>query len=487
LWFLGNIYDLNLKKRMKHFYSFLFLLLLTGPAFAQQSQTIYFGELKQKTQRYADVRIRNTAEYSVHIVRIEHSPEIVYRVDKDYINPDSSFTLRIQVNPDTTGSFDHVIRVFLSDSEIPVEMRVTGNVKAIPDYSDLLQQKCPEFAMPREERTTKPLQTEFTVTSIDAETKEVIMKSTVTIISNGEVTESWKTGTLGSIRKKAPPGFLYFVVGHEGYETTETGVYITPDIETVYIPLKRSIVYNPYKFQEPKDTVEIEPQLAHRISHDEFEKSLQNEIKRDSLLFADLPELKDIPADAFDTSLFKPVNVVFVLDISSSMKMGEKMNLLKYSLNQLTEQLRDQDRISFVTYAEGAQVYMKPTSGANRELIRSKIAALEADGMSSNTKGIKLGYKELSKQMADGEANMVIIITDGAFNKYSNDYQQIVQKYAEQQVIFSVVGIHCRTNDEQKMKEAAAYGNGRYIAINKLSDAQYKLLQEIRIAAYRGY
>ena len=81
--------------------------------------------------------------------------------------------------------------------------------------------------------------------------------------------------------------------------------------------------------------------------------------------------------------------------------------------------------------------------------------------------------------------NMVIVITDGAFNKYSDDYQDIIRKYADQNVVFSVVGVQCRSTDEQNMKEAAAYGNGRYVPVRKLADA-HGLLQEIRLAFFKG-
>lgn len=455
----------------RQLFSLLLVLLFTGTAFSQ-ADTVNFGEIYRSTQRYADIKIRNITELTTTIAKIEHSPEVVYRVDREYINPDSLLTVRIQVNPDTTGHFNHVMRIYLSNNDEPIEMRVIGDVVEMPDYTDLLQQKCPEFNAPKAKET----HTEFTVTSVDAETHETIGSSTVTIISNGQVSESWVTGSTGSLRRDVPPGFLYFVVSREGYETTETGVFITPDIETVYIPLKKARDYERYK--EPKTPDSLIVKTPVKVPDNQVERVLQNQIATDSAV-ADSP-------DAFDTAQFRPVNIVFVLDVSSSMKMGEKMNLLKYSLNQLVGHLRDEDRISFVTYADGANVYMKPTYCSDKSPIRAKIADLSPDGMGSSTRGIKLGYKELTKHMLPGEADMVIVITDGAFNNYSNDYEKIVQKYAASGITFSVVGIQCHTRDERNMREAAEFGHGRYVPINKLVDAQLNLLREIRIASYKG-
>ena len=106
--------------------------------------------------------------------------------------------------------------------------------------------------------------------------------------------------------------------------------------------------------------------------------------------------------------------------------------------------------------------------------------------MTAGGKGIKLGYKEVMKNYDAHKTNMVIVITDGAFNKDSEDYQKTVQKYAKDGVVFSVVGIQTRERDAQLMQEAADFGNGRFVPIQKLADAHSNLTQEIRIASFKG-
>ena len=80
---------------------------------------------------------------------------------------------------------------------------------------------------------------------------------------------------------------------------------------------------------------------------------------------------------------------------------------------------------------------------------------------------------------------MVIVITDGAFNKNSDDYQKSIEEHKNLGINLSVVGIKNLIQDESKMKEAAKIGNGRYVPIFKLADAQKNLIQEIRISAFR--
>lgn len=139
-----------------------------------------------------------------------------------------------------------------------------------------------------------------------------------------------------------------------------------------------------------------------------------------------------------------------------------------------------------MTYSDGASVLLPPTDCSQKEAIKDKVAELKPHGMTAGGKGIKLGYKQSLQQLSPEKANLVIIITDGAFNKSSDDYQKVVRKYAKKGITFSVVGIQNRPNDERAMREAAEFGKGRYIPINKLVDAQFNLLQEIRIASFKG-
>jgi len=459
---------------MKHCLLLFLLFSLSFGSFAQM-KTIDLGRIYHSTVRYADVRIGNHSEESMYVVKIENSPEIVCLVDKEYVRPDSSFILRVQVNPDTTGHFNYLVRVFLSGDELPVEMRVVGEVIEMPDYTDFQDKGLGDFY-----RSDKEKQAELTITTVDAVTGFPISSSTVTIIDDGIHSESWLTGSGGAFRRKMDVGFLYFVVSKDGYETTETGIYLTPDLETVYIPLKRE-AGEPAPMEVKGDRELAEEPV--QIPKEEMEKTLKEQIEPEASVAPEVATFDNL--DFSDTTYFRPVNVFFILDLSGSMRNGEKMNLMKYSLNQLAEQLREQDKMAMITYSSGADMYLSPTSGSDKGVIAAKIKDLKADNRASGTRGLKLGYKKLAKMMEPNAANMIVIMTDGAFNNYSGSYQRMVKKYAKKGITFSVIGIKDRLSDEKQLKEAAALGKGRYVSIDKLSDAQMNLVKEIRMGAYR--
>jgi Ca-activated chloride channel homolog len=465
----------------------LFFLFLIVPVIGR-TQTVFstrqldLGELDASSERFGDILVTNKGNQKSYILRVEKPLDVEYRSSSDLLLPDSSFSFRLQVNPKKKGPFSYDVKVYTSDSQQPVTITISGKVNALPENAMAGMQSCPDFgAQPSRVETS-----ELTIITVDENTRAPLAKSTVTIIRNGEPAGAWITGKKGSFQQESVPGYFYFFAAHDGYFPKEAGTYVGPKIREITIPLKMDPSYCP---PIPATTPEVIPEIAEAVPQQQAEVLIEQQLanqRTDSVVKQEIPELAKLDPTNFASDYFKPVNVVFVLDVSSSMKMGEKMDLMKYALNQLVQSMRAEDHIALVTYSDGADVLLSPTPCTEKETIKTKVAELKPHGMTAGGKGIKLGYKQALAQLSPDKANMVIIITDGAFNKSSDDYQKIVRKYAKKNITFSVVGIQNRPNDERAMREAAAFGKGRYIPINKLSDAQFNLLQEIRIASFRG-
>ena len=68
---------------------------------------------------------------------------------------------------------------------------------------------------------------------------------------------------------------------------------------------------------------------------------------------------KNIPVENLPAS-----NLVFLIDVSGSMMDENKLPLVKASMKMLTDQLREEDRISIVVYAGNAGLVLPATSGS---------------------------------------------------------------------------------------------------------------------------
>ncbi len=454
-----------------------------------------FGDLEPYSARYVDIKLSNVGQKQEWLLTVKKTVEVTYIVSKSIIERDSSIIIRLHVNPPKKGRFVYTVEVFTSDRAEATKIKLTGNMSELPQDGSNMFTQCPNFS--DRPGGGNPNGFDLTVVTIDKESKEPLSKSNVTLLQNGEAVWVKSTDKKGKIVKSATLGLSYFYASHEGYYPAELGAYINFKRNYIVVELDRDP-----KFDVPEEIVVVDPPIDIAVvdppeeieiiieidKPKEVETHLEEElakIEETSISTETPPEFNQLDPEDFDVSNFKPINVVFVLDVSSSMSQADKMELMKYSLYQLTDMLRPQDQIGIVTYSSNATVLLKSTSGEEKEAIKEVVRKLRPGGFTSGGAGIKAGYKLADKAfLADG-VNHVIIITDGAFNRNSDDYKKSVKKYKKKGINFSVVGIQNKEKDEVEMREAADLGGGNYIPIFKLADAQHNLKQEIRALAFK--
>src|SRR5262249_34334984 len=72
----------------------------------------------------------------------------------------------------------------------------------------------------------------------------------------------------------------------------------------------------------------------------------------------------------------KDFSLTFVIDISGSMGMDNRLELVRKSLELLVEQLRPTDSVGIVVFGTDARVLLDPTPGSDKETILSAIDSL---------------------------------------------------------------------------------------------------------------
>ncbi|MES1219601.1 MAG: von Willebrand factor type A domain-containing protein, partial [Bacteroidota bacterium] len=135
---------------------------------------------------------------------------------------------------------------------------------------------------------------------------------------------------------------------------------------------------------------------------------------------------KKIPTEDLPAS-----NLVFLIDVSGSMDMPNKLPLVKTSMKLLVDQLREQDRVAMVVYAGAAGLVLPSTSGADKTKIKDAIDRLGAGGSTAGGAGIKLAYKIAKENFAKEGNNRVILCTDGDFNigaSSDDDMERLIEQ-----------------------------------------------------------
>lgn len=185
---------------------------------------------------------------------------------------------------------------------------------------------------------------------------------------------------------------------------------------------------------------------------------------------------KKIPVDKLP-----PSNLVFLIDVSGSMNWPNKLPLVKSSMKMLTDQLRENDRISIVVYAGQAGLKLSATPGNEKIKIKKAIDGLEAGGSTAGGEGIKLAYKIALQNFMEEGNNRVILCTDGDFNigMSSDDaLVRLIEKERENGIFLTVLGYGMGNYKDNKMQKLADKGNGNHAYIDGLSEAKKVLVNE---------
>jgi Ca-activated chloride channel family protein len=185
---------------------------------------------------------------------------------------------------------------------------------------------------------------------------------------------------------------------------------------------------------------------------------------------------KEIPVDNLP-----PSNMVFLIDVSGSMNVPNKLPLVQASLNMLVDQLREKDKVAIVVYAGSAGLVLPSTSGDNKTNIKEAINELQAGGSTAGGEGIQLAYKIARENFIKEGNNRIILATDGDFNvgiSSDDELVRFIEKERQSSVFLSVLGYGIGNYKDNKMQQLADKGNGNHSYIDNLDEARKVLVKE---------
>jgi Ca-activated chloride channel family protein len=182
-----------------------------------------------------------------------------------------------------------------------------------------------------------------------------------------------------------------------------------------------------------------------------------------------------------------PTSVVFLLDVSGSMRDANKLPLVKKAMQLLVGQMTEDDRIAIVTYAGNAGLVLDSTSGDRKGDILSAIHNLNASGSTNGEAGIQLAYTQAVKHFIEDGANRVILCTDGDFNVgnfENNELVTLITEKAKSDVFLSIYGFGMGNLKDDKLELLADKGNGQYAYIDNEREAKKVFVDELTGALY---
>jgi len=176
------------------------------------------------------------------------------------------------------------------------------------------------------------------------------------------------------------------------------------------------------------------------------------------------------------------VSLTFVIDVSGSMNMDNRLGLVKRSLALLVKQLRPTDRVSIVVFGTNAEVILEPTAGNRTQKITQAINRLQPGGVTNAEAGLRLGYQMAEQAFISGGINRVILCSDGVANLGETEAGSIwdkVEEYAGKQVTLTTVGFGMDNYNDVLMEQLADKGNGFYTYVDDIQEARRIFIENL--------
>lgn len=244
--------------------------------------------------------------------------------------------------------------------------------------------------------------------------------------------------------------------------------------------------------QVPRDAVKIEEMINY------FNLQYKEPLPNENFNFTS--QVTDCPWNSREHLLFlntsarklsfdniPPGNFVFLIDVSGSMDMPNRLPLLQAAFQMLVKNLRAVDKVSIVTYGGSVGIWLQPTSGDQKEKINASIESLTASGDTPGESAIRTAYRLAQSTFIKDGNNRIILATDGDFNVGETSekaLEELIASYRSTAVYLTCLGVGMGNLKDSKLQTLAKKGNGNYAYLDNINEAERILVKELTQTIY---
>lgn len=167
----------------------------------------------------------------------------------------------------------------------------------------------------------------------------------------------------------------------------------------------------------------------YQFESDNKEYVAYHEAKLDSLS-------QSLDEASYNLSDYAENNLIFLLDVSASMRHSEKLPLLQQAFVRLLDYMRPEDRISIITYSGNPAIELDGVSAAYRDSIVNTIKNLQSSGSTETFKALKTAYGLARRNFVSEGNNRIILATDGGFE--IPELHELTDEYGSGEIPLSV-------------------------------------------------
>lgn len=463
----------------------------SGSSFVQD-----FGKVKEWNNPVYEVVYTNTSSRDLLFLPTPYRQDISVKFAKNKLSPGESTTITLQYFTEDFGRFSKDVQVYVSTENTPLVFTLKGNIQSFhPDALTF----CPSVENNNSAQTTF---FNHTLKVVDLQTNEPLSDFEIDIRTHASQERIVSNKPILVIKREMP-NLYTFTVDKEGYEPKTVETYVNRNTPETVIALVREL---PILTDEPlantpkhtdsspkKDTdilTEAAPEPVLAIEEPTVTPApkiddVQENIPENNVVVTTPKDLSDLAPDGkLNSTKYAYNNIVFLIDVSTSMKNADKLPLLKQSMHQMIAILRPEDKVSILTYSSKVEVIAKDVSGADKVQLAALIDLLQARGQSYGQEGVDMAYSFAKDLFITDGNNEIILASDGLFNsknfKEEKIYRQALIQNKAYKIRISTIGFGTTTKALEFLETLAAKGDGSFITIASEQQASTILIENLK-------
>ena len=189
-----------------------------------------------------------------------------------------------------------------------------------------------------------------------------------------------------------------------------------------------------------------------------------------------------IGSRALPEGIRPPLALTFVIDVSGSMELETRLELVKEALLLLVAQMAPSDTLAIAVYGSDARTVLEPTPIGESETVRDAITSLHPEGATNAEAGLLLGYELARRGFREGGVNRVILASDGVANVGNTGPQSILERIRSEAgdgIQLTTLGFGMGNYNDVLMEQLANDGDGMYAYIDTIDEAQRLFVDEL--------
>ncbi len=314
---------------------------------------------------------------------------------------------------------------------------------------------------------TASLQKQYLLSYTSAEETFPVIRQTVADETYSVIVENAFVNT-----HKNPFTGLTLNVNRASYSNIRRFINMNSTVPGDAVRIEEMLNYFNFNYTEPQDdsVFTVRSQLSSCPWND-----------KNRLLFVQVCSRK------LDLENVPPSNLVFLVDVSGSMDMPNRLPLLKSAFRNLVENLRDIDTVSIVVYGGVTGIMLPPTGGADKKKILQAIEDMNAGGFTPGEAGIRQAYTLAKHTFIEGGNNRVILATDGDFNvgeTGEKELEALIMRMKEGGVYLTCLGVGMGNYKDSRIEMLAKKGNGNFAYLDDEKEGEKVLVKEFTQTMY---